>query len=63
MNFFSTPLNLLIVSSSKQQQTNEETMKVIANLKLEVMKKLGFVLLAGIVALSACTDEAEETGI
>lgn len=53
----------MIVSSSKQQQTNEETMKVIANLKLEVMKKLGFVLLAGIVALSACTDEAEETGI
>lgn len=38
-------------------------MKMIANLNLEVMKKLGFCLLASMFVLVACTDEAEEVGI
>ncbi len=38
-------------------------MKVIAIFKLEVMKKLGFFVLAGLTLLAACTDEGEEIGV
>lgn len=38
-------------------------MKLIVNLKLEGMKKLGIFFLAGLVMLSACNDETEEANI